>query len=239
MPRPFNRLRERLLRAGVAPRHVRRYLAELSDHLADLQAEEQRAGLDPAAAESAALSRLGSVDDLARAMTEQRQFQSWCARAPWAFFGFAPLFTLAAAWSVALFILWTGWQFFLHGSPTPFVRTHGGLPEIYFGVGRMIYFWSPVLIGWAVAFVAARQRLKPVWPALGLAPVALAGAAARVHASRAALSGGAAHVSMSFSLGSSFPEISPGLLRALFTLAVAALPYLIWRLQRVLSRSAG
>ncbi len=29
MEKPFNELRERLLRAGVAPRHVRRYLSEL------------------------------------------------------------------------------------------------------------------------------------------------------------------------------------------------------------------
>jgi hypothetical protein len=40
----FDELRERLLRAGVAPRHVRRYLRELSEHLADLRAEEERAG---------------------------------------------------------------------------------------------------------------------------------------------------------------------------------------------------
>ena len=239
MPRPINQLRERLLRAGVAPRHVRRYLAELSDHLADLRTEEQQAGLDPAAAESAALSRLGSVDDLAQAMTGQPPFRAWCARAPWAFFGFAPLLTLAAAWFVALFILWSGWQLFLHGSPTPFVRTHGGLPEIYFGLGRMIYYWSPVLIGWAVAFVAARQRLRPGWPTLGLALIALAGAASRVHAGRTALSGVAAHVSMSFSFGNSFQDIFHGLLRALIILAVALLPYLIWRLQRTLSRSEG
>ena len=44
MSKPFGELRERLLRAGVAPRHVRRYLNELDDHLADLRAEEERAG---------------------------------------------------------------------------------------------------------------------------------------------------------------------------------------------------
>jgi hypothetical protein len=34
--RPFENLRERLLRAGVAPRHVQRYLRELSDHYEDV-----------------------------------------------------------------------------------------------------------------------------------------------------------------------------------------------------------
>jgi hypothetical protein len=39
MPKPFDELRERLLRAGIAPRYVRRYLSELADHLADISAE--------------------------------------------------------------------------------------------------------------------------------------------------------------------------------------------------------
>src|SRR5487761_1357617 len=104
MAKPLNELRERLLRAGVAPRHVRRYLAELADHLADLRAEEERAGRSRADAESAAHVRLGGMDDLAKAMIEQRQFQSWCVRAPWAMFGLAPILLLAGAWFVALLI---------------------------------------------------------------------------------------------------------------------------------------
>ena len=62
MSKPFNELRERLLRAGVAPRHVRRYLKELADHLADLREEEKVAGRSLQDAESAALARLGSID---------------------------------------------------------------------------------------------------------------------------------------------------------------------------------
>src|SRR5579859_1830609 len=96
-------LRERLLRAGVAPRHVRRYLAELRDHLADLTAEEERAGHGRAEAESAALVRLGGMDDLAKAMI-----------------GLAPLLYLAGAYFVACFILWSGWKMFLPGADTPF-----------------------------------------------------------------------------------------------------------------------
>lgn len=92
MPKSSDELRERLLRAGVAPRHVRRYLTELADHLADMRAEEELAGRSRAEAECAALIRLGGIDDLAKAMIERPQFQSWCARAPWATFGLAPLF---------------------------------------------------------------------------------------------------------------------------------------------------
>ena len=116
MPKPLRDLRERLLRAGVAPRHVKRYLDELTDHLADLRNEELRAGRSASDAEAMALAQLGSIDDLANAMIEKRHFQSWCARAPWAMFGIAPALVLATAWGVALFILWSGWNIFLPGA---------------------------------------------------------------------------------------------------------------------------
>ena len=46
MPADFEHLRDRLLRAGVAPRHVARYLTELTEHFEDLIAEEKLAGRD-------------------------------------------------------------------------------------------------------------------------------------------------------------------------------------------------
>jgi hypothetical protein len=61
MPKPLRELRERLLRAGIAPRHVWRYLRELTEHLADLRTEEIAAGHSPAEAENAALARLGNM----------------------------------------------------------------------------------------------------------------------------------------------------------------------------------
>ena len=79
MGQPFPELRERLLSARVAPRHVRRYIAELRDHLADLTLEEERGGLNRAEAESVGLVRLGDVDNLAKALIKRRDFQSWSA----------------------------------------------------------------------------------------------------------------------------------------------------------------
>jgi hypothetical protein len=227
MPQSFlemhKNLGDRLLKAGVAPRHVRRYLRELADHLADLRAEEERAGRNPAEAESAALLRLGGIDDLFKAMAEQRQLQSWSARAPWAMFGLAPVVFLASAYFVALFILWSGWRMFLPWSETPFIKSYG-VSVLYFAVGRWLYFTAPVLVGWGIGLVAARQRLKLGWPAMGVALVALLGAAARVHASRPV--GGSEQVNMHFALGSSVP------IRALVILSVAAMPYLLWRVRQ-------
>jgi len=224
----LHELRERLLRAGVAPRHVRRYLNELSDHLADLKAEEECAGRNPADAESAALIRLGKMDELATAMTERREFQSWCARAPWAMFGLVPFLLLAIAWCVALLILWSGWQIFLANTDTPFVPVDG-FAVFYFGAGRLLYFIAPILVGWGIGLIAARQRLKAVWPILGFLFVALMGGAARVQASRTALSSGLGHIRMDLALG---PSVQGSLFHALVIFSLAVLPYIIWRFQK-------
>lgn len=236
MTKPFHELRERLLRAGIAPRHVRRYLTELTDHLADLTAEEECAGRSRADAESTALIRLGSIDDLAKAMIEQRQFQSWSARAPWAAFSVAPLLLLAGAYFVALFILWSGWKMFLPGADTPFGFRPGPhrifeIENVYFQLGRMIYFGAPVFVGWVIGLVAARQKFRAVWPTLGLILIAMVGCIARVQAIRPAVPGGEGHVSISFSFA---PSVESSLLYALVILAFAALPYLVWRLQNYL-----
>lgn len=239
MPKQFDELRERLLQAGVAPRHVRRYLRELSDHLADLTAEEERAGLGRADAEAAALDRLGGVDDLAKAMTERRQLQSWCARAPWAMCSVAPLLFLGGAYFVACFILWSGWKIFLPGAITPFAgQVPGpiyGLENIYFQTGRMIYFGAPVLVGWGLALIAARQRLKAVWLAVGLLLVAWMGGTARVHAIRPAVHGTGGQVSMSFFTPG--PSAEQSMIGFLLILSLTLLPYLIWRIQRAHSLS--
>jgi hypothetical protein len=240
MAKPFHELRERLLQAGVAPRHVRRYLTELTDHLADLRTEEERAGRSRADAESVALVRLGRMDDLARAMIEQRQFQSWSVRAPWATFGIAPLFFLGLVWCVALFVLWGGWQIFLPGADTPFGGRHGAhrifeVANIYFQVDRMIYFSAPILVGWGIGLIAARQRLKALWFTVGLVLIALVGGTAQVHASRTGVPGGLGHIRMDFALGTSVQGIPDGLLHALVILSLSALPYLIWRFQKAYS----
>ncbi len=239
MAKPFHELRERLLRAGVAPKHVRRYLGELQEHFADLRAEEEGVGQSAADAERAALARLGNMDDLARAMIGQRQFQSWSARAPWAAYGIVPLLCLAAAWAIALSILASGWAIFLPNSETPFVPTQG-LAVMYFGVGRLIYFTAPVAIGWAIALFAARHRSKAVWPLAGLVPIAWFGGMVQVHASRtipADASCAIHNINVTLSHGVGDPALSGSLMRAGAILLATALPYLIWRMRKVFSEA--
>ncbi|HEY1804324.1 MAG TPA: hypothetical protein VGG45_07560 [Terracidiphilus sp.] len=238
MAKPFHELRERLLRAGVAPRHVRRYLGELQEHVADLKAEEERHGLSAADAEQAALARLGNMDDLAVAMIGKRQFQSWSARAPWVAFCIAPLLCLAAAWGLALFILASGWAIFLPQAETPFNVPVHGFAMLYFGLGKLIYFDAPLAIGWGIGIIATRGRSKPIWPLAGLVPLAWFGGMAQVHASRIITSGAIDHISVTFSRRIQDPGMSGSLIQASAILLATALPYLVWRMQKAFSKAA-
>ncbi len=212
MRKQFRELEERLLRAGVSPRHVRRYVEELTDHVADLRSEERSGRTD---VEGSAVSRLGSEDELAEAMLCRRELRSWSARAPWAVFGLGTLGWLAGVYTIALLILWSGWRIFLPESATPFVRLEG-LAVPYFELGRLIYYGAPVFVGWALGVIAARQRIRTVWPMLGIVLACFVGAMAQVR------------VGAVGSVGLAIAPVSVTYLMGL--MVVAGLPYLVWRL---------
>src|SRR5690606_37042638 len=96
MPDRLLTLREDLLRAGLAPRHVERYLAELSDHRADIAENLHAAGLAPEAARAEAERRLGAHDALLLPMLADRRFRSPAARWPALFYLLLPLAIQAA-----------------------------------------------------------------------------------------------------------------------------------------------
>lgn len=239
MAQPFEELRERLLRAGVAPRHVRRYVRELADHLADLRAEEEQAGRSRENALAAARARLGGVDALAQAMIRQRRFQSWSARAPWAMFSLGALGLLGAAYFFACLYLWCGWKWFVPGADSPFgssAFSMYSLPNIYFQAGKFYYTWAPVLAAWVVGLAAVRQRLRAAWPILAFLLMAAMGATANIQASRTAVPG-LGHIRMSFFTLTS-ASFSGRLIYAGVVLTLAVLPYLLarWHQARSLPR---
>lgn len=172
------------------------------------------------------------LDQSARAV----QFRSWCLRAPWAIFSLSPLLLLAGSYFIGLFLLWAGWVTYLPGADTPFGGPMRGpiygFGNIYFQADKLFYFGAPVLIGWAIGLVAARQRVKVVWPSVGWFLIILMGATNRVHASRTAIPRGLGHISMDFALGTSVPAVWDHLFYASVILLLTVLPYLIWRLQR-------
>jgi hypothetical protein len=165
-------------------------------------------------------------------LTRSVQFESWCVRAPWAMFSLAPLLLLAGAWFVALFILWCGWKVFLPGADTPFVPIYELREIFYFNAGRVLYFGAPILVGWGIGVVAARQRLKAVWPTAGLVLIALIGGTGQVHAGRTAVPSGLGHIRMDFTFGPSVHGVPDGLFHVLMIFSLTALPYLLWRWQK-------
>ena len=96
MPAPehrqrFENLRERLLTGGVAPRHVHRTLAELSDHFDDAVREGEATGMNSASAAELAWARLGREDAIAASVLARPELRALTARYPRTIFGAGPL----------------------------------------------------------------------------------------------------------------------------------------------------
>ena len=157
MSKLFDELRERLLRDGIAPRRVRRYIAELEDHLNELRTRED--------SEAAALARLGTAEGLAKPMLNRREFRSWTARAPWAAMVLGPTLTMIAI-GYALGFGIVGLMIFyrLPGRVEPMP-----LQNFVHAATAFTVLILPLMIGWAAAAIAIRQRLRPLWPLIGLA----------------------------------------------------------------------
>lgn len=175
MPEPFEPLRETLLRGGVAPVHVRRYLRELSEHLSDLADEEREAGRGPEEAQAAACARLGADEALAGAMLAEPSLRSWTGRAPWATLVVGPFLPLILAWILAalgIVLIVVGSPRGASGHPLP----PAWLPPFGAALLDLVQVGGPLLIVSWVALLGARQRSRPIWPLLGCLAVALIGA---------------------------------------------------------------
>ncbi len=166
----FDELRETLLRGGVAPRHVRRYLAELEHHYDDLIAEERAHGVTGPAAGAAAMERLGSNEQLAAALLAKPELRSRMARYPWLSFAILPPlgvilgFALVVVATQLIFIqggVYIPRQGFIAPAPTWLVWT---LQGTMFALNFLVV----PLLGALLAWVAQRQRMKLLWPVLGM-----------------------------------------------------------------------
>jgi len=78
----FDTLRSELLESGVAPRHVRRIVAELDDHAEDLCAEAVLQGMSATDASEYAMQRIGDQRDIAGRILESTELRSWIYRYP-------------------------------------------------------------------------------------------------------------------------------------------------------------
>jgi hypothetical protein len=83
MPEPdFKQFRSELLQAGIAPRHIRRTIVELQEHLDDLVEAELASGCDATTAQRRAAREMGKLTDVAIAMRACPELRCWAYRYP-------------------------------------------------------------------------------------------------------------------------------------------------------------
>ena len=170
----FEALRERLLREGVAPRHVRRYLVELREHLADLTARERVSGHDARDAAIRARAALGDDQTLSRAMLERPGSRSLSARAPWAVFGVLPVLVVLASAFLAMMspiAITKIYSFFV--TPRPFLPAPGWFHAFAYLVTDFTNYGLGLLIAIPFVIIALRQRMGWAWPVAGISLIAI------------------------------------------------------------------
>ena len=159
---PFESLRLALLQAGVSPRYVRRYCAELSDHHHMLVEENRSAGLTPEEAVVDARRQLGDQETLFRSVVVHRAALSFARRRSVITFLVLPIPALfatktmivvcsvvadlvASRWSV----LSMGWMNLLR----PIVR-------------MVLEYGAPLVVALLYCTLAHRRGCRPSWALL-------------------------------------------------------------------------
>ncbi len=164
---PFETVAETLLKGGIAPRHVRRYIGELADHLEDLTERQRAAGYDAADANIRARALLGDDRELTAAMLEQKHFQSWTARLPWLVFVPLPFILLTIAMVALTFPI------FFVGDGAAHITRLTAIPSDWLrtisvtGLAGLNMLALP-LLAILLLLLAHRQRLGLLWPLTGI-----------------------------------------------------------------------
>jgi hypothetical protein len=222
--RQFPRLSERLLRAGIAPRHVRRYRRELADHYDDLVREELEGGAGRELAQTRALSRLGSEDTLAAAMLARPELRAFMVRYPWAVFGLGPMLLLVLSIAAALFAEYgiiqsaTKWAPLFGITPGP-AAAHG-FTQIMLVWNTLAIYGAPLLIAWLFYWIGTRQCMPIAWIATGVAMVCILGGFQDLVFYDTGCKG-CGHLDLTSGLLPPFPNLAEGLARAAMNLAIA------------------
>jgi hypothetical protein len=237
---PFDALEDRLLRGGIAPRHVKRYLRELTEHLADLTEAQRDLGYDEADARVRARAALGPDSELADAMLKQRDFRSFSARFPWAVFSVGAILVLFAGTAFPVLLVGIGGKLALilslieKGTVEP-----PGLQatiRLLLETGNLLALPLAVLL---MSVIVRRQRLSPLWLLLSLAvlwPLLLCASIDFPATAEVARKQGAAlSVGAGFSTSGGFAQAKTSLLfnTARYGLALLPLAWLLVRRRRM------
>ncbi|MSO98280.1 MAG: hypothetical protein EXR11_08695 [Rhodospirillaceae bacterium] len=232
----FEKLADTLLRGGIAPRHVSRYVRELEDHYADLEREARTAGKSATEAEREALARVGSVDDLARAMLERDDLKSVAAKYPALMFGIVPTAALAAICIVSVLML--GVLAMLFRVPG---AEHPVFPDWIFTPVKIwnwfLMFVLPIALASVAVAAGIRQRMNPTWIMVGIAVVGFIGGFHDINIIWPAPPGGPGEIQAGLGLLPPFPQFGHGLIRAVINIGVVAACFYVMRLKTASART--
>jgi hypothetical protein len=106
-------------------------------------------------------------------MIERKEFRSWSHRVPWAVYFLGPIAALAGVNFLSLFLLVFIIEFYGSGSAHHPMLVPGWFSPVYTTITNFNLFLLPFLFGWVISFLAVRQRMKTLWPIVGLVVVAV------------------------------------------------------------------
>lgn len=232
----FDRLKERLLTAGIAPRHVRRTLDELRDHYEDAVRDEQHNGKDAVAAAQSAWARLGDEDAIAASVIAQPTLRSLPARFPKLVFGAGPVLIWAAAVAATLLLIVSGVEAARGFGLLPAPGTALDPQWLHAPFHAACFFYArilPLMIGLMLAATAIRQRMDTRWFAVGAGLIALVGGLSDIQVKFAEKIGEKGELVVSFAADNA--QLATALAIAAVEFALIVTPYMLWRRRAVLA----
>jgi hypothetical protein len=167
-------LRVRLLRGGVARKHVNRTLKELRHHLADLERKAISEGLSQSDAAAQAAEQLGDPQLIIEEALARPELRSWAYRWPWVIYGIFPVVALALT-AVGAMLGVVGLLEFAESSsglsPAGFANAMfdqawaRALVEIW--RVSMVYI-LPVVFAGGLCILAGKRDAPILWPTVGV-----------------------------------------------------------------------
>jgi len=170
----FHGLRIRLLRGGVAPKHVNRTLKELRHHFTDLEHKAMSEGLSQSEAAAFATEQIGDPELIVKEALARPELKSWAHRWPWGIYGVLPVIALALTVVGSILVL---------VNVLEIAESSSGLSPAAFANAMFDQWWVRALIEtWRVSMVyvlpvlfagvlcvfAAKRDASLLWPTIGV-----------------------------------------------------------------------
>lgn len=169
----FDRLNQRLLLAGVAPKYVRRTISELRNHLEDLVRQELTMGHTELEAKENAYALLGDENQIVNEAIAKPEIKTWSRRFTKSVFLATPTIVYIAA-VLGITIAYVLPAFALFG-----FDVNDPWPTWYFWIARITAWFSEYLLTPMIAFffcmLAIRRGVHLLWPMTGIGIVVFFG----------------------------------------------------------------